>query len=278
MFLNCSHCPAKFSDQRERFRIAQHPRHLRVQHRRAAAECPLAGGAQQFRVRHAAPQEIREPRRQFVIAHRNRRLSRRRRLVALDAIEEIRRYQHRLQRRGDSFLERIALLARQRHISEVLLALRLAVGRTAERAPDETRQNRPRASIGVLSRSVPADEDPAQALRRRRRHLIERTADVDRLEAVVDARFDGVGLDLGAVLAQRLDVFLGELAARIDQRLGRPLGRLRAVVAGRQPVVVPQVCCREQVFAGGDPRRGIRRSGLPDRWRRPRTPGSACHR
>jgi hypothetical protein len=43
------------------------------------------------------------------------------------------------------------------------------------------------------------------------------------------------------------------LAARIDQRLGRPLGRLRPLILGRQPRIVPQICFREQVFARGDP-------------------------
>ena len=48
--------------------------------------------------------------------------------------------------------------------------------------------------------------------------------------------------------------FSVSLAARSDQRLGRPLRRLGAVIAGRQPVVVSQVGFREQVFARGDPR------------------------
>ena len=107
----------------------------------------------------------------------------------------------------------------------------LGGGRPAERARREARQNRARAGVRVLSRGVAADINPAQALRRRAGRLIERTADIDRFVPVVHARFDGVRLDLRAVLAQRLDVLRGKLAARIDQRLGRPLGRLGTVIA-----------------------------------------------
>src|ERR1039457_1356582 len=105
----------------------------------------------------------------------------------------------------------------------------------------------------MLSRSVPTDVDPAEALWRRARRLIKRTTDIDSLEPVVHARFDSVGLDPGAVLAQRLDVLRGKLAAGIDQRLGWTLGRFRAVIFGRQPLIVSHICFREQMFARGDP-------------------------
>ena len=57
------------------------------------------------------------------------RLSGRRRLIALDAIEKVRRHQHCLQRRGDALLERIALLARKGDVSEVLVHFPGVAGR-----------------------------------------------------------------------------------------------------------------------------------------------------
>ena len=58
--------------QRGGLRVAQHPRDLRVQHG-GLPQIPLRGRAQQFRIGHAAPQEVGEPRRQLVRAHRRPR-------------------------------------------------------------------------------------------------------------------------------------------------------------------------------------------------------------
>src|SRR5260221_8471881 len=157
-------------------------------------------------------------------------------MIPLDAIEKVRRHQDSFEGRGDALLERVALLADDVHESQVLIHF-LGGYRTAEGASGETCHDRARASGRMLARRVPANVNPAKALRRWRGDLIEGTAHVDRLIAVVDAPFHRIGLDPGSVLAQRLDVFLAELAARVDERLRWALRRLGAVVAGRQAMV-----------------------------------------
>src|SRR4029077_6023546 len=93
--------------------------------------------------------------------------------IALNAIQKARRNQNRLQREGDSLLQRISLLTRQVDVSQVLL--HFAGGRrTAERARGEARQNRARACVRVFSRGMAADKNSADVLRRRARRLIER--------------------------------------------------------------------------------------------------------
>ncbi len=103
--------------QGRRARIRQHPLDLRRQHRRVAQRAAVGGGAQR-RVRHAGPQEIGQPRRQFVLgqADAGRCPPPRRhqaRLTALDAEEEVRRDQDRLQRGGEPFVERARSRARR---------------------------------------------------------------------------------------------------------------------------------------------------------------------
>src|SRR6185436_18874810 len=112
-------------------------------------------------------------------------MSGRRGLIPLDAVKKVRRYQNGLEGRGDAFLERVALLARQRHQPEKRLHLARRY-RAPEGAAGETCQDRARAGRGVLARCVPADIHLSQALRRWCRDLVERTADVDRLVAVID--------------------------------------------------------------------------------------------
>jgi len=77
--------PGKVIHQSERLRVAQHPGHLRV-HDGGLTESAPVGGAQQFRVRHAAPQKIGEPRGEFVVADRNRRATCQRRSIALNSV------------------------------------------------------------------------------------------------------------------------------------------------------------------------------------------------
>ena len=66
-FRRNSHCPAKLLDQCLRLRIREHALDLRVENGRIL-ELPLLGDSQKFVVRDAAPQEERQPRRQFEIA------------------------------------------------------------------------------------------------------------------------------------------------------------------------------------------------------------------
>ena len=85
------------------------------------------------------------------------------------------------QRGRDSLLKRIALLARQGDVSEVLFHFPGGVaGRRNARAAKLAKIVRAHASV-CFPGSVAADVDPAQALGRRPRRLIERTADIDRL-------------------------------------------------------------------------------------------------
>ena len=238
--------PGEILDQRGRLLIAQHPFDLSLEYGRLA-QTALSGDSQELGVGHAAPQKVGEARGKFIRADGCRGLSGDR-PIPLDAIQKIRRHQRGLERRGDALLERVALLAGHSKESEELVDFFRRRG-TAIRAAGEACQNCPRAGVGVLSGSVPADVDPAQALGRRRRDLIERPAHVNGLEAVVDASLDGVRLDLGSVLAQRLDILLTELAVRVDQRLGRALRRLGSFIARRKAVVVAQIRFREQMVA-----------------------------
>ena len=62
-----SHWPAKLSASAAERRVGQHPLHLRLEHARARAACPLRPEPQQFVVRHRAPEEVAQPRGEFEI-------------------------------------------------------------------------------------------------------------------------------------------------------------------------------------------------------------------
>ena len=145
------------------------------------------------------------------------------------------------------------MAARQGHKPEKLIHLR-ASRRPAEGAAGKIRHDRSRAGIGVLSRGMPAHIHEPETFRRRLGGLVKGPPDIDRLVAVIHAGFHAVRLDPRPVLAQGLDVFLRQLAPRRNQRLRRTRGRLGAVILGRQPVIVPQIRCREQVLARRHPR------------------------
>src|SRR5579885_3476800 len=134
-----------------------------------------------------------EARSHLDIAHRDLRLSRLEGPVLFDAINKRRRDHDPFERRGDAFFERIPLFAHKR----VELQVRIGfprLQRTAKGAPGEVGDNGAGTPFGVLR----ADEDAPQAFLGRAGGLIERAADVDRFEPVVDAGFDGVRLDRGA--------------------------------------------------------------------------------
>jgi len=88
--------------ERFRLRLFEHPQHLSVEHR-GLAQFALISQSEQFRVRHARPQEIRQARREFVVADAVRALFLR--AVALDAEQEVRRHQHRFEYRFQRVLE-----------------------------------------------------------------------------------------------------------------------------------------------------------------------------
>ena len=106
------------------------------------------------------------------------------------------------------------MLARQGHISRGTPGFPPAVaGRRNARPTKFVRIGRAQASV-CFPAGCPQTKTLRKLSARRPDRLVERAADIDRLVAIVDARFDGVCLDLGAVFPQRLDIFFGELAAR----------------------------------------------------------------
>ena len=120
---NCSHWPPKFSASALDLRVAQHAPHLRGEDRRIAQRAGI-GGAPQRGVRHARPQEVGQPRRQFVLGDRVRSSSTRGGgTVAFDAEQEIGRDQQRLDADRQPSVERV-LLAPARPVHERNVASR----------------------------------------------------------------------------------------------------------------------------------------------------------
>ena len=97
-------------DERGAACVRQHPPHLGAQHRRLA-QAALGGQRQQFLVGNRAPQEERQPRRQFEIADGPRLSGREAGGVVLDAEDERRAREQAAQRQLDAGVERSLLPA-----------------------------------------------------------------------------------------------------------------------------------------------------------------------
>ena len=120
----CSHWPAKFSTRARDFGILEHPPDLGLEHV-GLTQLALAGVVEQLVVGHAAPEEVRQPRGQLPVVDGVRRASLGR-LVDLDAEEEVRRREHRLQGELNARLEGVAVLVGR--IDEAEEAADLVVG------------------------------------------------------------------------------------------------------------------------------------------------------
>ena len=103
--------PGEVVRQRRRTGIGEQPLHLGVERRRRA-ELARLGQPEQLVVRHRAPQEITQPRRQLEIG--NLMDLRRVRRIVLYAKQKMRRHQHRLNRQLNSLLGALPLGLRHR--------------------------------------------------------------------------------------------------------------------------------------------------------------------
>ena len=141
---------------------------------------PAGRGFEQRVVRDAAPQEERQPGGQLQVAHavcgRRRRAGR----LLLDADQEVRRRQDRLQRQPDARLE-IALAAAQpvdlQQRPNILLGHRTPIGPPRQRGDDL-----PRARLVVATTGI-AGQDPLAAGRRVWHRAVERAGDLDLVDA-----------------------------------------------------------------------------------------------
>ena len=104
---SCSHWPAKFSTRACAFGSASIRAHLAIE---IVGFAQLAGAArrEQLLVGHAAPEEVRQPRGQFVIVERADGLRVVARRVELDAEQKVRRDQHGLHTQRDGVAEVLA--------------------------------------------------------------------------------------------------------------------------------------------------------------------------
>ena len=123
--------------------------------------------------------------------------------AALYAKEKIRRHQNTLQSNRYSFLEWLAVLARQRIEGNISTRF-TTFKRPAERAISKAGNDAARAIGGLLG----TNENTVQALRRRSGDLFEWSTDIDRFKAMIDTGFDGVGLQFRAGFAQSFNIFL----------------------------------------------------------------------
>ena len=136
--------------------VVEHPPHLRFENTRLP-QCAPVCRLQQRVVRHAAPQKIREPRRQLMIVQPVR--ARHSRRIAFDAEQEIGRHQHGLQADAHPFFQAVAVFLRQRHQLHQRLQLAFG-GRPAVRTVRQILHHAARALRIVSARSVAANEDP----------------------------------------------------------------------------------------------------------------------
>src|SRR5262249_44697560 len=120
----------------------QHATHLLLEDSRLM-QASIIGLRAELVVRSAAPQKIRQPRGKLIVVNRMR-ASGLRIAVELDPIDERGRDQHRLQRQLHSHFGQITLLSGDVGERDVSIKL-VARGRTAPRAPRESRQNLPTA-------------------------------------------------------------------------------------------------------------------------------------
>ena len=117
---------------------------------RRLAQLPLVRRAHQLVVRHARPQEVRQPRRQLVLADRMRPARRRAAApIALDAEQEVGRDQDRLERDRQAFVERVAAsCARPRTARrDASISAGVTGRRNARRASDDDDPRRARRQM-----------------------------------------------------------------------------------------------------------------------------------
>ncbi len=272
--------PAELLGEGVGLRVTQHPPDVRGEHDRVAQRARVRGAPQRL-VRHARPEKIRQPRRQLVLRDRlGRRLVRRswsgggslgdggprgRRVrhwaLALDAKQEVRRDEERLDPDRQPFVERSFVLLRPLHQRDVLLHFarghRPAEG--AARKAGHDARDAPRLPFGG---PAAAAVNLLDALPRRPGDLGIRTADVDRVHAHAIQR-DLLELCLLVLigLAQLGDP-IGRRSGRWHERLPRKLGARRWIgtaVVRRQPLVDPGNRDRQLVIARRQPHAELRR-------------------
>src|SRR5262249_17769192 len=147
-------------EQGARLRVAEHALHLRAEQLRLV-ERAFSRGAHQFVIRHAAPEEIRKTRGQFVAADPVR--LRTGVCVLLDAEQEVGRNEDGLQSYGDASLERCAPLASAVRNRNVAIEF-LRSGGPAKCPCRQVGENLTRARSIMLPVLMSADENLTQAL------------------------------------------------------------------------------------------------------------------
>ena len=197
-----------------RLRVAQHPSDLEVEHSRIAQRAGIRRPAE-LGVRHAGPDEVREPRRELVLADRLHERPGFDRAVALEAEEEIGRNEQRLNADGQPFLERTFLLLRQVDEFHVFLDFGCC-DRSAEGAPCEIRHDLPRADRLMAAVEMAAGVNLREACASRARDLRIRPTDVHRPDPHAVER---------NLLQLRLRLL--ELLLQLRDPLGRGVGRRR---------------------------------------------------
>ena len=166
--------PAKILHQRARLRVLEHSFHLPI---KVLVQLPLLRQREQLRIRHRAPEEVRQPRREREVVDGMNGL----RVVwfrlKLAPEEEVRRHQHGLQRELNTALERVALF--HRHIYELHQPFDLvSLGWTPEGASGEPGDHFTRVLHLVRRRSL-AEENAPMRLRQRGQWCVERTGDFE---------------------------------------------------------------------------------------------------
>lgn len=173
------------------------------------AEGTEGGEAKERGVGGAAPEKVAETGGEFVVADGSKILAGQGGAILLDAEEEMGTDEDGLEGGGNAFGEGIAGVSGQGKNFQEGSSLTWAQ-RAAEGIAGKGGDNALGAGRGLLA----AGENLGGTERGGAQLLGERAADVHRFEAVIDADFSAVGLELGTVFAQEFDVAFGELAAR----------------------------------------------------------------
>ena len=138
--------PHEILRQRDRLRILQHPRDVRVE---VGAQRAVLRRHEQLLVRHRAPEEIREAARELVLRDLEHLAGAVRIRIALDAEQELRRHQRRAGRKTGRLIERLARV-RERERGELHQLVDLALRhRAAERARREHFEIEPDLRLAV---------------------------------------------------------------------------------------------------------------------------------
>ncbi len=169
--------------------VGEHARDLRVEHGRRA-ELALLGQGDELLVRHGAPQEVAQPRRQLDIRHAVRTFRVVRIQVALDPEEEVGRHQHGLHGQLDALLDAESVGLRHGDEAPQVGDLRRRHGTTVG-TPCQIAEDAIDARIAARGL---ADEHPLPT----RFHTVnrERANDGDRTNPLVDlVAIDILGLD-----------------------------------------------------------------------------------